>query len=86
MQHELDSLDSNETWFLMDLPLGKRPIGCKWIFKAKHKPYDTINKYNTRLVAKGYTQTKGIEYFETFSPVVKITTIRFILSLASAKG
>ena len=86
MQHELDFLESNETWSLMDLPPGKRPIGCKRVFKAKHKPDNTIDRYKTRLVAKGYTQTKGIEYFETFSSVVKITTIRFIFSLASAKG
>ncbi|XP_068487037.1 uncharacterized mitochondrial protein AtMg00820-like [Phaseolus vulgaris] len=86
MQHELDALESNETWSLVDLPPGKCPIGCKWVFKAKHKPYVTIDRYKARLVAKGYTQTEGIEYFETFSPVVKITTIRFILSLASAKG
>jgi len=72
--------------FLMDLPPRKRLIGCKWVFKAKHKPNETIDKYKARLVAKRYTQTEGIEYFETFSLVVKITTIQFILSLASAKG
>ena len=83
MQRELDALEYNETWSLMDFPLGKRPIGCKWVFKAKHKPDDTIDKYKARLVSKGYTQTQGIEYFKTFYPVVKITTIRFILSIAS---
>ena len=70
----------------MDLPPKKRPIGCKWVFKAKHKPDDTINRYKARLDEKGYTQTEGIEYFETFSLVVKIITIQFILYLASAKG
>jgi len=69
----------------VDLSHGKRPIGCKWVFKTKHKPDDTIDRYKTRLLAKEYTQTEGIEYFETFSLVVKITIIRFILSLASAK-
>jgi len=86
MQCELDALEYNETWFMMDLPPGKRLIGCKWVFKAKHKPNDTNDRYKARLVTKGYTQTEGIEYFETFFSVVKITTIRFILSLASAKG
>ena len=52
MQHELDALESNETWYLMNLPPGKRPIGCKWVFKAKHKPDDTIDRYKTRLVSK----------------------------------
>jgi len=55
----------------VDLPPRKRPIRCKWIFKVNHKPNDTI---------------ECIQYFETFSPVVKITTIRFILSLVSVKG
>jgi len=86
MQRELDALESNETWSFMDLPPGKRFIGCKWVFKANHKPNGTIDRYKARLVVKGYTQTEGIEYFETFSPVVKIITIRFILSLESAKG
>jgi len=85
MQHEFDALKSNKTWSLMDLPPRKRPIGRKWVFKAKHKPNDTIDRYKARLGSKGYTQTEGIEYFETFSPVVKITTIQFILSLASAE-
>jgi len=69
----------------VDFPPGKHPIGCKWVFKAKHKPDGTIDKYQDHLVAKGFTQTEGIEYFTTFSPVVKITTIWYILSLASAK-
>jgi len=70
MQHELDALKSNETWYLMDLPLGKRPIRCNWVFKAKHKLDNTIDKYKTRLVAKGYSQIECIEYFENFSLVV----------------
>jgi len=86
MQRELDAFESSETWSLINFSPRKRPIGCKWVFTAKHKPDDTIDKYKARLVAKGYTQTEGIEYFETFSPVVKISTIRFILSLTSAKG
>jgi len=60
MQRELDALESNETWSLMDLPIGRRPIGCKWVFKTKHKLDDTIDRYKAHLVAKGYTQTEGI--------------------------
>jgi len=84
--NELDDLESNKTWSLMNLPLGKRLIGYKWFFKAKNKPDGTIDRYKAPLVAKGYTQTEGIEYFDTFSLVVKITTLQFILSLANAKG
>ena len=71
----------NGTWNIMSLPLGKKPVGCKWIFMLKHKVDGMIDRYNARLVAKGYTQSCGINYQETFALVIKMNTVRVLLSL-----
>ncbi|GAU32977.1 hypothetical protein TSUD_358440 [Trifolium subterraneum] len=83
MNVELQALGQNHTWTVVDLPPGKIPIGCKWI---KYHADGSIERYKARLVAKGYTQVEGIDYFDTFSPVAKITTVRVILALAAIKG
>lgn len=83
MAEELDSLKKNETWELVDLPSDKRPINCKWVFKTKRNSDGAICRYKARLVVKGCSQRKGIDYEETFSPVVRYSTIRFLLSLAA---
>jgi len=57
------------------LPKGKKTIGYKWVFKIKHKADGSIERYKASLVAKGITQTEGIDFLDTFSLVVKITTI-----------
>ena len=74
---------SNHTWELIELPLKIKPIGCKWIFKRKLKPYGTIDKYKARLVAKGYRQKQNVEYFDTYSPVTRIASIRILFAIAS---
>ena len=59
----------------MELPSGQKPIGCKWIFKTKCGNNGKVEQYRTRLVAKGYTQKHGEDYNETFSPVVRYSSV-----------
>ena len=74
---------SNHTWELVDLPKGSKPIDSKWIFKRKIRPDGSIEKFKARLVIKGYTQRKGIDFFDTYSLVTKISTVRALIALAA---
>ncbi|KAL0361849.1 UNVERIFIED_CONTAM: Retrovirus-related Pol polyprotein from transposon TNT 1-94 [Sesamum radiatum] len=83
VKSEMDSIGSNRTWVLVYLPPRCTTIGCKWIFKKKLKPNGTVVKFKARLVAKGFKQKKGIDYFDTYSPVAWLTTIRVLIAMAS---
>ncbi|RVW15472.1 Retrovirus-related Pol polyprotein from transposon RE1 [Vitis vinifera] len=86
MQSELAALEANHTWSLTSLPPGKKPIGCRWIYKIKRHSDGTIERFKARLVAKGYTQLEGIDYHDTFSPTAKMITVRCLLALAAAQN
>ncbi|XP_040987843.1 uncharacterized mitochondrial protein AtMg00820-like [Juglans microcarpa x Juglans regia] len=86
MEAEIAALETNHTWILTDLPAGKRPIDCKYVYKVKFNSDGTLERLKARLVAKGYTQVEGVDDVDTFSHVAKLVTIRFLLSVAAIKG
>jgi hypothetical protein len=81
MVEEMDALDKNEAWDIVELPARRKFVGSKWLFKKQFNIEGKVEKYKSWLVAKGYSQVEGIDFGEIFSPVAKLNSIKFLLSI-----
>lgn len=86
MDGELESLELNKVWTLVDLPKGKRVVGSRWVFKRKPGMGENEDRFKARLVARGFTQRGGVDYEETFSPVVRSESVKAMLAKATQEN
>ena len=85
-EEEMQALDANNTWDLVNAQKGVKAIGCKWVYKTKYNADNSVNRYKAQLVAKGYVQTHEIDYDETFAPVAKMMAVRVVLAVTATRG
>ena len=83
MEKEIQSIEKNNTWELRTLPKDHRAIGVKWVYKTKKNAHREVERYNTRLVAKGYKQRHDIDNEIVYAPIARMETIRLLISLAA---
>ena len=83
MIEDMDALNGNGTWNLVHLPTGKKAIGCRWVFAVKVNPDGSVARLKAWLMAKGYAQSYGVDYSDTFSTVAKMTFVRLFISLSA---
>ena len=86
IESEINSILHNHTWKLVDLPLCCKPLSSKWVFNRKRKVDGSIGKYKARLVIKCYEPTGGLDYFDTYSPMMRINSIRMVLAIATLRN
>lgn len=86
MEEELEALKRNNTWCLVPYTSSMNVVGCKWMFRVKRNVDGSFQRCKARLMAKGFHRNAGIDYGETFSPIVKASTIRIILTIAVTKN
>ena len=79
----MESPDRNAEWDLVELPEKRKPVGSKWVYNRKRDADGNVERYKARLVAQGFTQKSGIDYDETFCPVVRFESIKTIIALAA---
>ena len=85
MLEEIHALEDNHTWKLVDLPQGKKVVGCKWVFAVKVNPDGSMARLKAKLVARGYAQTYGVDYSDTFSPIAKLNSVRLFISIVASQ-
>ncbi|GKU96667.1 hypothetical protein SLEP1_g9878 [Rubroshorea leprosula] len=83
MDEEMEALERNQTWELVDLPKDNKVVSLKWVYKTKYNSDGSVHKHKAQLVARGYMQQEGVDFDETFAPVTKFDTIRTVLALAA---
>ena len=83
IEAELRQLDAMGTWEIADKPAGVNIVGSKWVFKIKKDAAENVERYKAQLVAQGFTQVPGVDYFDTFAPVAKLASIRMVLALTA---
>lgn len=83
MQAELSALEREGMWKLVDAPPNIKPIGCIWVYKVKFHADDLIEWFKVRLMDKGFNQIEFLNYFDTYSPVAKMTTVKMMIALTT---
>ena len=86
MIKEIIALEQNGTWPVVDLPPGKKPIGCKWVYKIKYKSDGSIERYRARLITQDFTQIEGLDFYETFASVAKMASVQCFLVVAMSRN
>jgi hypothetical protein len=83
MDRKINVLEQAGTWTTVPCPTDKNIVGCKWVFRLKRKANGSVEKYKVRLIARGFMQIHGVDYFDTYSPIAKLSSFRMLLAMAA---